>query len=78
MGYSQTIQSNKKSSPVVCKLTSPEMQKRKETVIASLKRKMIEKRELTNGFSYKFAGSDGLIDELTTFVKTERLCCEFF
>jgi hypothetical protein len=54
------------------------MQQRKATVIASLKKKIMEKKELKNGFSYKFRGSDTIIDELASFVKTERLCCDFF
>lgn len=63
---------------ITCKLTSPEIRERKATVIASLKKKIILKKELPNGFSYQFKGSDANIDELTTFVKTERLCCDFF
>ncbi|HQS22873.1 MAG TPA: hypothetical protein PLJ41_00450 [Sediminibacterium sp.] len=61
-----------------CKLTSPEMQQRKATVIASLKKQVIEKKELTNGYSYKFKGTDSVVNELADFVKTERLCCDFF
>ena len=63
---------------ITCKLTSPEIRERKATVIASLKKKIIVKKELPNGYSYQFKGSDANIDELTTFVKTERLCCDFF
>jgi hypothetical protein len=33
---------------------------------------------LKNGFAYKFPGADTIIDELITFIKTERLCCKFF
>jgi hypothetical protein len=63
---------------ITCKLTSPEIQQRKTTVIASLKKKIALKKELPDGFSYKFNGSDAIVDELTTFVKTERICCDFF
>jgi hypothetical protein len=61
-----------------CKLTSPELQKRKETVIAGLKRQILEKEELPNGYAYKFAGTDAVVDELAEFVKSERSCCSFF
>ena len=54
------------------------MQKRKETVIAGLKNQVIEKKELKNGYAYQFKGSDSVISELSEFVKTERLCCDFF
>ena len=61
-----------------CKLTSPELQARKKTVIAKLKNQVIEKIETDNGFKYKFAGSDKMLDLLNDFIKTERLCCNFF
>ena len=67
-----------KTGPVSCKLTSPELQKRKETVLAGLKAKMTEKKELEDGYAFKFDGSDEMIDELTEFIKTERTCCDFF
>ena len=66
------------SGPMVCSLTTPELQKRKETVLASLKSQVKEKRELNNGYAFKFSGSDKVIDELTEFIKTERTCCNFF
>lgn len=67
-----------KDGNISCKLTTPELQKRKETVLASLKSKIIEKKEVPNGYSFKFAGTDAVIDELTEFVKSERACCSFF
>src|ERR1051325_614984 len=63
---------------LACKLTSPELQQRKATVIASLKRQLLETKELENGFAFKFNGSDKMIDELTEFAKSERQCCDFF
>ena len=67
-----------RTSDLSCKLTTPELQKRKETVIASLKQKVLEKKELKDGFAFKFAGTDEVLDELTEFIKTERACCDFF
>lgn len=61
-----------------CKLTSSELRERKETVIASLKKQITEKKELKDGYAFKFAGTDKVIDELSEFVKTERECCDFF
>lgn len=67
-----------KSKPLTCKLTTPELRLRKETVIKSLKSQIITKTELKNGFQYKFEGTDKIIDELAEFIKTERACCDFF
>lgn len=61
-----------------CKLTTPELQKRKATVLERLRKQIIERKELANGYAYKFSGSDSMIDELTEFIKTERQCCDFF
>ena len=67
-----------KRTTLSCKLTTPELRERKATVIASLKKQVIEKKELKNGYAYKFTGSDSTVDELANFIKTERQCCDFF
>lgn len=61
-----------------CKLTTPELQQRRKTVIAELKSQLLEKAETDKGFKYKFEGSDKMLDLLNNFIKTERLCCDFF
>ncbi len=68
----------KKSTELTCKLTSPELQERRETVLLSLKKQIVTKKELENGYALKFPGSDNMLDELTEFIKTERTCCDFF
>lgn len=68
----------KNSATMACKLSSPELLKRKETVLASLKKQVLEKKELPNGFAFRFDGKDKVLDELTEFIKTERTCCDFF
>lgn len=67
-----------KTKTLSCKLTSPELQERKATVLASLKKQIKERKELKNGYAFRFDGSDSVVDELTTFIKTERNCCDFF
>lgn len=66
------------SKEMTCKLTSPELQKRKTTVLTELRKQVIEKNELTNGYAFRFEGSDAMIDKLNEFIKTERHCCDFF
>jgi len=63
---------------VTCKLTTPELQKRKATVIAELKVLVMERKELADGYSYKFEAIDENLDKLNEFIKTERMCCDFF
>ena len=66
------------ASSFSCKLTTEELRKRKATVLASLKEQVLERTELDNGYSYCFTGTDAVVDELNTFIRTERECCTFF
>jgi hypothetical protein len=66
------------TKPITCKLTTPELQERKATVIAALKAIVVSRSELNNGYSYEFEGTDEILDKLNIFIKTERLCCDFF
>lgn len=63
---------------VSCMLTQPELQERKTRVLASLRQKITEIKELSDGFTFAFNGEDGIIDELIEFIKSERQCCPFF
>src|SRR5438132_2990532 len=48
---------NAKAITLACKLTSSEIEKRKATTVASLRKKIIDKKELENGYAFKFNGS---------------------
>jgi len=61
-----------------CKLTTTELKNRKATIIAGLKSQVTGRKELADGYAFRFAGSDKLLDELIGFIKTERACCDFF
>ena len=63
---------------LTCKLTSPELRNRKEQVIAVLRSKVPDKREVDSGFEYQFESTDEMLDQLTAFIKSERLCFDFF
>jgi hypothetical protein len=67
-----------KSNVIACKLTTLEIQKRRSTVIDSLKNHILETKELEDGYAFKFEGTDKVVDELVEFIKTERECCDFF
>lgn len=73
-----TMETGNKTKVVACKLTSPELQKRKQAVLASLRQQVQAREELSNGFKYKFSGTDALLDEIIAFIKSERKCCDFF
>lgn len=69
---------NSDSTELSCKLTSKDLQERKATIIASLKKQVLEKKELQNGYAYRFSGTEKIMDDLIEFIKTERQCCDFF
>ena len=73
-----SCEAKSKSTAMACKLTTPELQKRKATILESLRKQVKEKKELANGYAYRFEGSDKMVDELAEFIKTERECCDFF
>ncbi|NCI46497.1 hypothetical protein [Sediminibacterium soli] len=60
-----------------CKLTTPELQKRKAEVIAVLKKQVLSKTELDNGFRYHFTATDDMLETIAAFIKSERACCGF-
>lgn len=66
------------STQLICKLTSPELQKRRATMIAELKRLLLRKEEIKNGLAFEFSSEDSVLDKLIDFIKSERLCCDFF
>jgi len=75
---SDTMKMNIEKTKLSCKLTTPELQERKRTVLAEVKGLVIERKETEKGVRYKFDGSDKMLDLLNNFIKTERLCCRFF
>jgi len=75
---SDTLEPKNKATDLTCKLTTPELQQRKSTVIESLRKQVIQTKELANDYAFKFTGTDKMVDELTEFIKTERECCDFF
>jgi len=77
-GCTDKCRAKNNTTELSCKLSSPEMLQRKETVLASLKNQIIERKELKDGYAFKFKGTDAVLDELTEFIKTERTCCDFF
>jgi hypothetical protein len=67
-----------KTTSLTCKLTTPELQLRKKTILTDLRKRVRETVEMPDGFKYRFDGSDEMLDLLNDFIKTERMCCDFF
>jgi len=52
-----------KQIEISCNLTTSKLQKRKATVLAYLKTKLIGRKELKNGYEYQFPRTDKILDE---------------
>jgi hypothetical protein len=63
---------------LACKLTAPELQARKATVIRELRDLVLVKEELPGGFLYQFAHTTETSGRVASFIETESLCCDFF
>ena len=69
---------NIQRQPLTCKLTTPELQQRRATVIRELKDLLLKKAEISDGLQFTFQSPDFVLDKLLDFIKSERLCCDFF
>jgi hypothetical protein len=54
------------------------MQNRKVNVIQELKNLLLSRESLSGGYRYNFFASDLILNKLIDFIKTERMCCQFF
>lgn len=62
---------------LVCKLTTPELQKRRSTVILDLRKSLLKREVLADGLAFTFSSDDAKLVQLIEFIKSERLCCDF-
>src|SRR5215203_5543878 len=65
-----------KKIPIACILPSHEQAKRREIIIDFFKG-IEETRELRDGFSFRYPGTDEWISKLSEFIMFERKCCPF-
>lgn len=67
-----------KELPIACALPDAALAERKEDISAYVWGGIQEKRELADGYSFRFPGTDEWAEKLTQFVRFERNCCRFF
>jgi hypothetical protein len=68
------------ASPVQCNLDalSPEERAHHAAALKKLGEKALERRELQDGYAYRFAWESGILAELVEWIPLERACCPFF
>src|SRR4030095_7907516 len=65
------------SLPIACSLTSAELQKRRRTVLETLRGAVLEVEELADGFAYSFSAEGDRFPELAAMIELERQRCPF-
>ncbi len=71
-------QSATNALPIACSLDDRELALRSETVRRDLFALAEDRRELPDGYAFRFVGSDDIMAKVNAFVATERRCCSFF
>jgi hypothetical protein len=69
---------NKRKLPIACFLPNHEQAKRREVIANDIFKKAEEVRELRDGFSFRYPGTDEWISKISEFIMFERKCCPFF
>lgn len=63
--------------PVACTLSPAALQARRANLLHVLLRRTMERRELPNGYSLRFAAESDVLSEIAHAVENERQCCRF-
>ncbi|MBN4081066.1 hypothetical protein JYT44_01745 [Caldithrix abyssi] len=79
MFESKSLQiSGSQKNLMVCKLTGPELQRRKQELQTEIFRELKNIRELEDGYAFEFENKDGLELSVADYLLAERKCCPFF
>ncbi len=72
------MDSTANSSFLVCKLSGPELQKRKAALQLEIFSNVKKYLELENGYAFYFDDREGFLEKLLDYMLAERKCCPFF
>lgn len=64
--------------PIACTLGNRELAERAERLRQDLFAGAEERRELADGYAFRFAGTGPWGDRIAAFIASERQCCPFF
>jgi len=65
------------STPVYCTLPPADLRERVAEVERTIAKKIVEVRELDDGYALRFPAEAGIVEELAHFIDFERVCCRF-
>lgn len=68
---------DKRDLPIACTLTDVQFQERRAGLLKKASDAVLEKKELDDGYSYRFSLDRISLAELAQLVTVERECCKF-
>lgn len=63
--------------PIACKLTDAEFRERREGILNTVKNGVAERKDLEDGYAYRFPSDSAWLATLTKLIAVERECCPF-
>lgn len=63
--------------PIACRLTDPELARRRQDILARLFARAQEERPTDSGLGLRFPAAADIVAELGRFIEEERNCCPF-
>lgn len=68
---------NSSGLPIACNLNDAEFQRRRADLLKSFQSRLLETKELNDGYAYRFASDADRISDLAQLITFERECCPF-
>lgn len=68
---------NSSELPIACNLNDSQFQRRRTEPVKTFQKKVLEIKELDEGFAYRFAADENQIADLAQLITFERECCPF-
>jgi hypothetical protein len=69
--------SEQQSIPIYCTLPDADLRERVGELEDTVAKKIVEVRELDNGYALRFPAEAGIVEQLGRFIAFERVCCTF-
>jgi hypothetical protein len=63
--------------PVACTLNDAEFREREQMILRKLMPAALERKELPDGYAFRFSSDDDLLKEIVEMIILERKCCPF-
>ena len=63
--------------PIICTLSTTELQERKTTILASLRNAVLRRTRIPEGYSYEFESHSTTLQDVIRMIELERQCCRF-